>query len=184
VEHGRKIMARPEKEAAVADLAARLRECGAVIVTDYRGLAVKAMSELRRQLRDAGTQYLVVKNTLMRRAADDAGVGALTQALSGPTAIVFAPGDDAAAAAAKALLAFARQHGLPQVRSVMMAGDLYPASAAKELATMPGRDGVLAMLMTSLEAPVSSLMMTLEAAVGELAAGLEAIATHKESAAA
>jgi len=175
-------MARPEKEAVVAELTAKLNESYAAIVTDYRGLPVREMGELRRQLRGAGGEYRVVKNTLMRRAVEAAGMGELSEALTGPTAILFTA--DEPMAAAKALLSFGRQHGLLEVRGIMMGGEMYPASAVKDLAALPGREGVLAILMIGLEAPVSSLLMTLQAPAAELLATLDAVVKHKESAAA
>jgi len=175
-------MARPEKERVVAELAAKLTEYPGAIVTDYRGLPVKAMADLRRELRGAGAHYLVVKNTLMRRAADQAGVSDLSQALAGPSAILFTPQD--AGPAAKALLAFARQHGLPQVRAVMMSGKLYPAESAQDLATLPGREVMLSLVVGSFQGPVAALVSTLQGILGELASTLQALAQQRESAAA
>ncbi len=176
-------MARPEKEAAVAELVAKLRDCGGVIVTDYRGLRVKALGELRRQLRSAGGEYRVVKNSMMRRAADEAGMGELSATLAGPTAVLFVPQDPSAAA--KALLAFARgKDGLPGVRGVMMGARLYPPAAAQDLATLPGREGLLAMVMSALQAPVANLIAILQSPVAGLVATLEEIAKKRESAAA
>jgi large subunit ribosomal protein L10 len=175
-------MARPEKEAAVAELAAKLRESYGAIVTDYRGLPVKAMVELRRQLRSAGGEYKVVKNTLMRRAADDVGMAEMSEVVTGPTAVLFTAEDPIGAA--KALLAYAKQTGLPQVRAAMIGGKLYPRERVQELADLPGRETLLAMFMGALQAPVANLICTLEAPVAELVATLEAIAKQAESASA
>ncbi|UCH34457.1 MAG: 50S ribosomal protein L10 [Armatimonadota bacterium] len=175
-------MAKPEKEAAVAELAAKLRESYGAIVTDYRGLPVKAMVELRRQLRSAGGEYKVVKNTMMRRAADEVGMPEISEAVAGPTAMLFT-GEDAVGPA-KALLAYAKQTGLPQVRAGMLGGKLYPRERVQELANLPGREVLLAMFMGALEAPIANLMSTLEAPVAELVATLEAIAKQAESASA
>lgn len=175
-------MARPEKEAAVAELTAKLKEFETVLVTDYRGLRVRAMNDLRRQLRGNQAECIVAKNTLMRRAADAAGMPALAAALEGPTAVVFASAEPGPAV--KALLAFARQNTMPSVRAVLMGGRLYPASSAKDLATLPGRAGVLALLMSGLEAPITTMLATLEAPMTELLATLEAIAKQRESVAA
>lgn len=175
-------MARPEKEAAVAELTARLQESYGAIVTDYRGLRVKAMADLRRQLRAAGGEYKVVKNTLMKRAAEAAGVAEIAQALSGPTAVLFTAEDPAPAT--KAMLAFARQTGLPQVRAGLIGGRFYAAERVQELATLPGPEVVLATMMSALQAPVASLIGTLQAPIAELIATLEAIAKQQETAAA
>lgn len=174
-------MAKTDKEATVAELTAKLRGSYGAIVTDYRGLPVKAMADLRRQLRTAGAQYVVVKNTLMRRAAEEVGWGEMSQALSGPTAVVFTVDDPAAAT--KMILAFAKLSGLPQVRAAAIAGKLYGSERMQELATLPGREAVLAMFMGALQAPVANLVSTLQAPVAELVATLEAIVKQRESAA-
>jgi large subunit ribosomal protein L10 len=174
-------MAKPDKEATVAELTAKLRESYGAVVTDYRGLPVKAMAELRRQLRSTGAQYVVVKNTLMRRAAEEVGWTEMSRALNGPTAVVFTLEDPSAAT--KAILAFAKQSGLPQVRAAIIAGKLYGAERVQELATLPGREAVLAMFMGALQAPVANLVSTLQAPLAELVATLQAIAKQSESAA-
>lgn len=173
-------MARPEKEAAVAELTATLAESQSVLITDYRGLPVKALNDLRRQLRAAGAQYRVVKNTLMRRAAEAAGLGELAEAVVGPTAILFTAED--AAPAARALLAFARQHGIPQVRALMMGGKLYPPQSAEELSTLPSREVLVGVVMGAFQGPVAALVTTLQSVLGELAATLQALAARGESA--
>jgi large subunit ribosomal protein L10 len=175
-------MARPEKEAAVAELTARLNASYGVIVTDYRGLPVKAMADLRRQLRAAGGDYKVVKNTLMRRAAVDAGVADMAPALDGPTAVVFTNGDPAGAA--KALLAFAKQAGLPQVRAAVIGGKLFPGPRVQELATLPGREIMLATVIGAMQGPIAGLVMTLQGIIGALPATLQALAQKRETSAA
>jgi len=175
-------MARPEKEAAVAELMEKLRGSYGVIVTDYRGLAVKAMADLRRQLRAAGGDYKVVKNTLMRRAAEEVGVTDMSAVLNGPTAVLFTSED--AVAPVKTMLAFAKQTGLPQVRAAIIGGKLYGPERVQELATLPARDALYAMLMSVLQGPIVNLISTLQAPVAQLVATLEAIARQRESAAA
>jgi large subunit ribosomal protein L10 len=173
-------MAKTDKETTVAELTEVLRGSYGAIITDYRGLQVKAMADLRRQLRSAGARYVVVKNTLLRRAADEFGWGAMGEVLNGPTAVAFTVDDPAAAT--KLILAFAKVSGLPQVRAAVIAGKLYGLERMQELATLPGREAVLAMLMGSLQAPVANLVSTLQAPVAELVATLEAIAKQKGSA--
>ena len=175
-------MARPEKEAAVAELTAKLRDSYGAIVTDYRGLPVKAMVELRRQLRVAGGDYKVVKNTLMRRAAENVGLAGMADALSGPTAVLFTGAD--ATGPVKAILAFAKQSGLPQVRAAVIGGKLYGAERVQELATLPGRDAMLALVMGAIQGPVAALAGALQGITGELAATLQALAHQRQSAAA
>jgi len=175
-------MARPEKEAAVAELTAKLKDSYGAIVTDYRGLPVKAMADLRRQLRAAGGDYKVVKNTLMRRAAVEVGIADMAQVLDGPTAVVFTRDDPAAAA--KALLAFAKQTGLPQVRGAIIARKLYAGARVQELATLPGREIMLATVVGAIQGPIVALAMTLQGIIGALPATLQALAHKRETTAA
>ena len=90
---------RPEKVATVAEITAKFKAADGAILTEYRGMSVGAMAALRKQLRAAGTEWKVYKNTYARRAAADAGLGALAEQLTGPTAVAFVTGDVAAAAA-------------------------------------------------------------------------------------
>jgi len=175
-------MAKPEKEAAVAELTAKLKESYGAIVTDYRGLPVKALSDLRRQLRAAGAEYRVVKNTLMLRAAREVGIEQMGDALNGPTAVVFT-GDDPATPT-KAILTFARQSGLPQIRAAVLGGKLYPAERVQELATLPSRDIMVARVIGAIQGPVAGLVMTLQGIIGALPATLQALAQKRESTAA
>jgi large subunit ribosomal protein L10 len=175
-------MARPEKEAAVAELMEKLKGSYGAVVTDYRGLPVKALGDLRRQLRAAGGDYRVVKNTLMRRAGQEVGMADMSALLSGPTAVLFTSED--AVAPVKALLAFAKQTGLPQVRAAVIGGRLYGPERVRELATLLGRDAIYATLIGALQAPIANLISALQAPVAQLVATLEAIAKQRESAAA
>src|SRR5262245_60018873 len=101
-------MARPEKTAVVEEIRSKLSDSDAAVLTEYRGLSVKELATLRGALRPAGTEYKVFKNTLARRAVEEAGLADLGLMLLGPTAIAFVNGD--AAAAAKALRDFGRQY--------------------------------------------------------------------------
>jgi large subunit ribosomal protein L10 len=156
-------MARPNKEAAVAELTAKLKESYGAIVTDYRGLPVKAMSDLRRQLRAAGAECKVVKNTLMRRAAEEVGIAEMSEILNGPTAVVFT-GEDPA----------------PPTTAII-GGKLYAAERVQELATLPSRDIMLARAIGAIQGPVAALAMTLQGIVGQLPATLQALAHKRES---
>lgn len=172
-------MARPEKEAAVAELTAKLKESYGAIVTDYRGLPVKALSDLRRQLRAAGAEYKVVKNTLMRRAAIEVGIERMDEVLNGPTAIVFT--NEEPAAPTKAILAFARQSGVPQIRAAILGGKMYAAERVQELATLPARDIMLARAIGAIQGPIAGLVMTLQGIIGALPGTLQALAHKRES---
>ena len=113
-------MNREQKAAAIAQIAANIREAEAVFAVDYRGISVPQAAELRSRLREAGASFTVVKNTLTERAADEAGADALKALLEGPTALTFVRGD--AAAAAKALRDYARQTDLLPFKGGLMNG--------------------------------------------------------------
>ena len=111
-------MARPEKVAAVAEIRERLTESDAAVLTEYRGLKVSELAELRGALRPAGTDFKIFKNTLARRAAEEAGLAELVPMLEGPTAIAFVKGD--AVIAAKALRDFGRTNAALVVKGGLL----------------------------------------------------------------
>ena len=112
-------MARPEKVAAVAEIRERLAESDAAVLTEYRGLKVGELAELRASLRTAGTDFKIFKNTLARRAAEEAGLSELIPMLEGPTAIAFVKGD--AVVAAKALRDFGKTNAALVVKGGLLA---------------------------------------------------------------
>ena len=119
-------MARPEKVAAVAEIRERLTESDAAVLTEYRGLKVSELAELRGALRPAGTDFKIFKNTLARRAAEEAGLAELVPMLEGPTAIAFVKGD--AVIAAKALRDFGRTNAALVVKGGLLGTDVLGAA--------------------------------------------------------
>src|SRR5256885_10981928 len=124
-------MARPEKTAVVEEIRSRLDDADAAVLTEYRGLSVRALAELRGSLRPSNTEYKVFKNRLARRAAEEAGLDDLLPLLEGPVAIAFVHGD--AVPAAKALRDFRRAH--PQL--VVQGGPLRPPPITPPQPTPP-----------------------------------------------
>ena len=116
---------RPEKVAVVTEVRERFETADAALLTEYRGLNVKALADLRRQLRPAGGEYKVYKNTLVRFAARDLGADELEALLTGPTAITFVKGD--AAAAAKTLRDYARTNQSLVVKGGLLGGKVLSA---------------------------------------------------------
>lgn len=137
-------MARPEKVAKVDEVSEQLTAAGATLLTHYRGLSVSEISELRRALRDANAQMHVVKNTLVRRAADKAGIDGLTELLVGPTALIFCEEDPVGAA--KALKEFSKDHPGLVVRGGYFDGALLDEQEAIRLADLDSREDLLARL--------------------------------------
>ena len=141
---------RSEKESVVAEVRAKLDASDAIIVTEYRGLTVAALAQLRRELRNAGCEYRVYKNTLARFAAREAGIEGLDTLLVGPTAIAFVQGD--VAAAAKALKDFAKTNPLLTISGGAISGKAVSAKYVSVLADLPSRDVMLSQFAGMLQA--------------------------------
>lgn len=141
---------RSEKESVVAEVRAKLEASDAAIVTEYRGLTVAALADLRRELRKAGCEYRVYKNTLARFAAREAGIEGLDTLLVGPTAIAFVHGD--VAAAAKALKDFAKTNPLLTISGGAIAGKAVTAQYVTVLADLPSRETMLSQFAGLLQA--------------------------------
>ncbi len=136
-------MVRPDKVAAVTEIANRFRDSSAAMVTEYRGLSVTALTELRRAL-GPGATYRIAKNTLVRRAVDEAGVAGLGDLLTGPTAIAFVTGE--AVEAAKALRNFARDHRELVIKGGIMDGRPLTVEEVTRLADLESREVLLTRL--------------------------------------
>ena len=164
---------RPEKVAVVDEVKERFERADAALLTEYRGLNVKALADLRRQLRPAGAEYKIYKNTLVRFAAQEAGAEALVELLSGPTAITFVHGD--AAAAAKTLRDYARTNPTLVVKGGLLGTKVLTAADVAALADLPPREVVLARLAGALQAPLVKLAGLLQALPRNFAYGLQAL---------
>lgn len=141
---------RSEKESVVAEIRAKLEAADAVIVTEYRGLSVSALANLRTELRKFGCEYRVYKNTLARFAAREAGIEGLDSQLVGPTAIAFVQGD--IAATAKSLKDFAKTNPLLVISGGAIAGKTVDAKYVSVLADLPSRDVMLSQFAGMLQA--------------------------------
>jgi large subunit ribosomal protein L10 len=134
-------MPNPEKVARVARLKARIDGSNAMLLTEYRGLTVSEITQLRRSLAEGGASFSVVKNTLMRRAAADAGVEELDPLLEGPSAITFVDGDPVAAA--KSVVAAQKLYPTLVLKGAYMDGRVLSADEAKSLADLDSREVML-----------------------------------------
>lgn len=171
---------RPEKIAAVASLRETLN-ASTVILTDFQGLNVKEISDLRSRLREGGCGYTVVKNTLFRLAATDTDAAVLADGLEGPTAIVYTNEDPVAAA--KTLTDFARLVKPVRVKAGIVDGQAFDAKQIESLAKIPPRQELYAMMVGGLMSPVSGLVGTLQSLIGQAVLTLQAVAEQKERAA-
>jgi large subunit ribosomal protein L10 len=165
--------ARAEKVAVVTEVRERLEGAEAALLTEYRGLNVKALADLRRQLRPAGGEYKIYKNTLVRLAVRDLGVEELEALLTGPTAIAFVSGDTAAVA--KALRDYARTNQNLVVKGGLLGRKVLNAADIQILADLPPRDVLLAQLAGAFQAPLVKLAGLLQAMPRNFAYGLKAL---------
>lgn len=155
-------MNKEQKATVVKDLTARFGETTTMFVADYRGLDMPEITELRSKLRDADAQFSVVKNTLARRAAKDAGLDEVAELFTGPTAVAFVQGD--AAAVAKALKEFAKtREGILELRGGLMDGNVVSADQVREIAELPTREVILAMLLSTVDGPARQLVGAISA---------------------
>jgi large subunit ribosomal protein L10 len=146
-------MPRPEKVQAVADIKESLEGSEAVFLTEYRGLTVKAVQELRSNLRSSGAEYKVVKMTLARRAAGEAGISGLDEYLLGPTALAFAKSDPVATA--KALKDFSKSHEVFVLKAGVLSGKLLSPEEISRLAEIESREVLLAKIAGAAKAPLA-----------------------------
>ena len=153
-------MATPTKVSAVDEITTDFKESTAAVLTEYRGLSVAQLKELRRSL-GAETKYAVVKNTLTGIAAKEAGIDAFEGQLAGPTAIAFIKGD--AVAAAKSLTDFAKTNPQLVIKTGYFEGKSLDASAVAALAALESREFQLARVAGVLKAPMSALARTVDA---------------------
>jgi large subunit ribosomal protein L10 len=174
-------MNRAEKQAAVDVLAAKLQGASSIYVTDYSGLNVRNVTELRRRLRRAGVEYLVVKNTLARRALAGTPIAALQGHFAGPTAVALSAVD--AAAAAKVLTDFAKEFQKPEVKAALVDGHEVTPAQVKRLAQLPPREVLLAQLAGALQAPLAGFVGALSGLLSTFVGAVEALRSQRDNAA-
>ncbi len=172
-------MARPEKEAAVAELKEKLSAASGAVLTDYRGLKVKEITKLRSELRKAGVEYKVVKNTLLNLAAGQLDVGGLDAYLAGPTAIAFGYKDPVTPA--KIIAGFAKDHKNLEIKGGLLSGKAIDFNAVQTLAELPSREVLLSRVLAGFQAPISGLVNVLSGTTRNLVYVLEAIRKQKEA---
>jgi large subunit ribosomal protein L10 len=165
-------MARADKAAAVAEITEEFRASSATVLTEYRGLSVGKLKQLRRSL-GSDTTYAVVKNTLTKIAAKDAGVEGIDDLLTGPTAIAFVKGD--AVAAAKALDTFAKENPLLVVKGGIMDGKVLTASDLAKLAKLESREVLLSKVAGAANAALAKAAALFQAPLSQAARTIEAL---------
>lgn len=146
---------REEKVTLVNEIAEKLQNSKSTIITDYRGLTVAEVTELRAKLREAGVEFKVLKNTMTRRAADQVNLSEVNEFLTGPSAIAFSYDD--VVAPAKILNDFAKAHKALELKAGIVEGKIIGQAEVTALAELPNREGLLSMLLSVLQAPMRNL---------------------------
>jgi large subunit ribosomal protein L10 len=168
-------MPTPKKEATIQELTEMLQRSQVAVLTDYRGMTVATITQLRRALRDKGVEYHVTKNTLMTRAAREAGLPQLEDLLTGPTAIAFV-GEDIAGGI-KALNDFTRTARLPDlIRGALFGPSLVPADKVADLANVPTRPQLYGQIAGSVQGPLNNLIGSLNQLLSQVVYALQAYA--------
>ncbi|UAS74063.1 50S ribosomal protein L10 [Staphylococcus pseudintermedius] len=152
------------KKQQVDVIADQLKGSVSTVVVDYRGLTVAEVTELRKQLREANVQYKVYKNTMLRRAAEKAGIEGLDEFLTGPTAVAFTTED--VVAPTKVIAGFAKEHEALEIKSGIMEGSVITADEVKTVGSLPSHEGLVSMLLSVLQAPMRNFAYAVKA-VGE-----------------
>jgi len=170
-------MPTPEKEAAVKAIKEKLAGAKTAVFTEFRGLDVHDLAELRAKLRSEGVEYTVVKNTLTKRAAHELDIEALDEYLEGPTAIAF--GYDDEVTPARLLAEYGKVHEELKMKCGMLGTQVLGSERVKALATIPGKDILIAKLLGSLQAPMAGLARVCNAPMVALVTALHQVAEQK-----
>lgn len=162
------------KQAVVSEITEKFKNAQSAVVVEYRGLTVAEVSELRRNLRSENVEMKVYKNTMVERACKDLGYEELNSALTGPNAFAFS---EDATAPARVLAKFAKKHEALVLKSGVVEGKVVGVETIQELSALPNREGMLSMLLSCLQSPVSSFARVVKAVAdnkGEAAPAAEA----------
>ncbi|KEI10945.1 50S ribosomal protein L10 [Clostridium novyi B str. ATCC 27606] len=149
------------KEAKVQEIREKLEKAQSVVLASYQGLNVEEDTELRKQLREAGIEYKVYKNTLVTLAAKELGMEGIVEYLEGPVSLAI--GYDDTTAPARILNDFAKNHKKLELKAGVVEGKVFDEAAIKELATIPPKEVLIAKLLGSLKAPMSNFVYLLNA---------------------
>ncbi|MDR0433454.1 MAG: 50S ribosomal protein L10 [Gracilibacteraceae bacterium] len=169
-----------EKQKIVEEIKEKFRGARGVVLADYRGLTVAEVTDLRNQLRAAGIEYRVLKNTMIRRAADEIELQGLEPYLKGPTAAAFA---EDPVAPAKILVEYSRKYKAFEIKAGVLENRVIDADGVSRLAELPSREVLLAQTLAGISAPLQGMVNVLQAPLRQLAYALEDLRKTKESAA-
>lgn len=170
---------RPEKESIIEEIRGKVTDSVFVILADYQGLSVEKTDQLRQRLIKADAKMQVVKNRMLGHIAADAGLGAMRDHLSGPSAMVYGKGD--VSQAAKILKEFIKEHEKPVIKAGAMEGVVLTAAEVEQLASLPSREALLSMVVGTIAAPMSQLVGVFQQKASSLLYVLKAAADKKEN---
>ena len=157
------------KEAKVAEIKEKLQKSQAVVLADYQGLTVEDDTQLRKNLREAGVEYKVYKNTLVILAAKELGLDSISEYLEGPVSIAF--GYEDATSAARILNDFAKTHKKLELKAGIVEGEVFNKEKVEQLASIPSKEVLIAKLLGSIKSPLSNLAYLLNAIKEQKEAG-------------
>ncbi|MCL5014653.1 MAG: 50S ribosomal protein L10 [Firmicutes bacterium] len=172
-------MPTPQKARIIEDTRRELEDAPAAVLANYRGLTVQQLSQLRENLRKGGVTFRVIKNTLIKRAADEVGISGLETYLEGPTAVAFSHDDPVAAA--KLLSQAIREFRKIEIKAGILGKKAISADDVRELADLPSRDVMLGKLAGTLNAPIQQLVWVLNAPITNLARALDQVRQQREA---
>ena len=163
-----------EKGLVVSEIKEKFQQASGIVLADYRGLTVAQVTQLRTQLRQAGVEYRVMKNTLVRRAANEVGVEGLDEYLKGPTALAFSKDP---VAPAKVLMDFAKANKLKtfKIKAGVLEGKVIGAEGVRALAELPSREVLLAMVLRGMQAPLTGMANVLQGPIRKMGYALEEV---------
>lgn len=167
------------KQAAVADVVDKMKRAQCMIVLDYRGLTVEEVTNLRSQFRQAGVEYKVIKNNMLKRAADELKIEGVDEYFKGPSAVAF--GYEDPVAPAKILCKFVKDANKTEIKGGILDGKVMDAAGITSLSKLPSKEELIAKMLGSMNAPVTNFVGVLAAIPRGLVCALNAIAQQKEA---
>lgn len=167
-----------QKQAIVSEVNEAAKTALAAVLSDYRGLTVEEMTDLRAKARESGVYLRVIRNTLAKRAIQGTDYECLNDAFVGPTMLAFSTEDPGSAA--RLIKDYAKEYEALEVKALSIGGELLEASQLDRVATLPTRDEALAQLMSVMQAPVAKLARTLNEVPGKLVRTLAAVREQKQ----
>ena len=167
-----------QKQEAVADVVDKLKRAHSVVVLDYRGLTVAEVSDLRSKFREAGVEYKVIKNNMLKRAADELKIEGMDDYFKGPTAVAF--GYEDPVSPAKILCKFVKDVNKTEIKGGILDGKAMDAKGIESLSKLPSKEELIAKMMGSMNAPITNSALALQAIPRGLACALKAVADQKQ----